>query len=340
MRILSKYKNEVKLRVEALDDLWHLFHILKKGDYMSGLTTRSIKMKEGVEKERKTVRLEIEVEKIGFQAFSGDMRVSGAITYGPEDIPLGDHHTFIIKPGSEIKIKKDWKRWELERLKESQSSQPQIGIVVMDNESALMGITSMYGIKTLAKIHSHFPKKGEPGFELAQKTYFGEIAAAIPTTDKVIIGGPGFAKDNFSSFLKDKHPDISERCIFTSTSTATETGFREIVANKLDKVLKDARMSKEEKLLENFVQEIGKEGLVTYGFEEVKKVVESGAVNLLLVGEKMLIQRRLGEDLELDRLMEMTRSQGGKVEVISKLTEAGKKLEGFGGIGAFLRYRV
>ena len=340
MRILSKYKNEVKLRVEWPDDLWHLFHILKKGDLLSGLTTRSIKVKEEAEKDRKTVLLEIEVEKVGFQEFSGDMRVSGVITRGPEEMPRGEHHSFILRPGSEIKISKEWRGWELERLKESQISQPQIGMVVMDNESALAGITSAYGIKTLAKIDSHYPRKGDPGFDLAQRTYFGEIAAALPETSKIIVGGPGFAKDNFSSFLEEKNPTLAEKCVFTSTSTATETGFREIVANKLDQVLKDARISKEEKLMDKFVQEIGKEGLITYGFKDVKKTVEAGAVETLLVGEELLIQRRLGEDPELDQLMEMTRNQGGRVEVISKLTEAGKKLEGFGGIAAFLRYKV
>jgi protein pelota len=327
MRILGKYRNEVKLRVEGLDDLWHLFHILKKGDFVSGLTTRSIKRKEEAEKDKKTIRLEIEVEKVGFQEFSGDMRISGNIVGGPEDVPRGEHHTFIIDPGSEIKIRKEWRNWEIDRLKEAENSQPQVGLVVMDNEISLVGITSAYGIKTLAKIHSHYPRKGDPGFDQAQKTYFGEIASTIPGTDKVVVGGPGFAKDNFKSFLDEKYPEISKRCTFTSTSTATETGFREIVANKLDKVLKDARMSKEEKLMDRFVQEIGKEGLVTYGFVEVKKAVESGAVETLLV-------------VELDHLMEITRNQGGKIEVISKLTEAGKKLDGFGGIGAFLRYRV
>lgn len=340
MRVLGKYKNEVKVRIEGLDDLWHLFHIIKKGDRILGLTTRSVKLKEEAEKERKTVFLEIIVEDVGFQEFSGDMRVSGAITSGPEDIPIGSHHTFTIKPGSEIRIRKEWRGWELDRLSESQKSQQPVGLAVIDNESALIGITSAYGIKTLAKINSHYPRKGEAGFELAQKTYFGEIAAALPDTERIIVGGPGFAKDNFESFIREKNPSLAGKCVFTSTSTATETGFREIVANKLDKVVKDARMSREEKLMELFVQEISKAGLVTYGFGEVKQAVGLGAVETLLVGEDLLIKRRLAEDTELDELMESTRSQNGKVEVISRLTEAGKKLEGFGGIATFLRFKV
>lgn len=340
MRVLGKYKNEVRIRIEGIDDLWHLYHILKRGDSLSGLTTRSVKTTTEAEKDRKTVLLSIEVDKVGFQEFSGDMRVSGAITQGPEDVPLGTHHTFTLKPGSEIKVTKQWKSWELDRLKEAQQNQKPVGLVVLDNESALVGITSAYGVKTLAKIESHYPRKGDPGFDLAQKTFFGEIIAALPSTERTIIGGPGFAKDNLESLLKDKRPDLAKACVFTSTSSSTETGFREIVSNKLDAVLADARISREEGLMESFVEAVGKEGLVTYGLEAVGRAVESSAVQTLLVGEALLISKRLEDDPRLDEWMEQVRNSNGKVEILSRLTEAGKKLEGFGGIAAFLRYRV
>lgn len=338
MKILSKYKNTLKIRVEQLDDLWHLYHVLKPGDVVESRTTRVIKQGED-EGERKSVRLKINLQKIGFQAFSGDMRLSGMIVEAPEEIPKG-HHTLIVKTGTELKITKLWKNWELDRLREAQKTQLQIGLVVMDTKEALIGITSAYGIKTLGNIRSFLPRKGETGFEAAERTYFGEIAATIPDTEKVIVGGPGFSKDNFSNFLKEKHPEIFSKCTFTSTSTATETGFREIVANVLDKVLREARLTLENQVVERFVTEIQKSGLVAYGLEEVEKCAESGAVEELLVSEKLLMEKRLGVDESLDELMEKVREMRGEVRIISQHTEAGQKIHGFGGIGALLRFRV
>lgn len=65
-----------------------------------------------------------------------------------------------------------------------------------------------------------------------------------------------------------------------------------------------------------------------------------GAADALLVSEQLLVKRRLDLDPQLDALMEQARSQNAKVMVVSGHTEAGKKLEGLGGIAALLRFKV
>ena len=45
-------KGIVKLKVENLDDLWHLMQIIEKGDIAKGTTTRKIKGNEGQEDKR------------------------------------------------------------------------------------------------------------------------------------------------------------------------------------------------------------------------------------------------------------------------------------------------
>jgi len=341
MRVLKRYKNSLKLRIEVTDDLWHLLHVLKAGDELSGITSRLIKRVED-EGERKSVFIKIKVDKISFQAFSGDMRVLGTILEGPEDVALGSFHTFTLKPGSEIEITKEWKRWELDRLNEAQQNQPMVGLVVMDNEQALVGATHTYGIKTLAKLESHTPKKGEAGYESAMRTYFGEIAIVLAglEVEKILVGGPGFAKDNFNSFLEEKYPAVAKKISITSTSTATESGFRELVSNVIDQVLKQSRLKKENTMVEELVTQIGKGGAVEYGLEHVKNAVEYGAVEVLLVSEKNLMEGRLNMNSRLDDLMEDVRQKSGEVIVVSEHTEAGKKLIGLGGIAAHLRFKI
>ena len=41
MKVLSRYKNKIKLLPQSIDDVWHLSNIIEKGDLVSGLTHRS-----------------------------------------------------------------------------------------------------------------------------------------------------------------------------------------------------------------------------------------------------------------------------------------------------------
>ena len=76
MKILHFQKNEAKVLVENLDDLWCLSNIIDTGDSVEGRTFRKIKASGGGEDERakaavkKPVFLRILVEKVEFSRYS------------------------------------------------------------------------------------------------------------------------------------------------------------------------------------------------------------------------------------------------------------------------------
>ena len=67
--------------------------------------------------------------------------------------------------------------------------------------------------------------------------------------------------------------------------------------------------------------------------QKVRKVLELGAVELLIISRK--IGRKEMRDLE-DKAVKI----GAKVEIVSEETEEGKQFSNLGGVGAVLRFAV
>ena len=88
-------------------------------------------------------------------------------------------------------------------------------------------------------------------------------------------------------------------------------------------------------------KEISKDNLAAYGLKEVKEAVNSGAVAMLMVTDSLIQKSRQDDKYqEIEELMKVTEQIKGEVFIISSDNEAGKKLDGLGGIGAILRYKV
>ncbi len=101
MRIITKNKDLIKLKVENLDDLWYLSQIIDIGDLISGKTTRKIKKESGINIKvfKKTTTLLIRVSKVEFHKTTLVLRVSGTIEEEKEDMSKGSHHTINIEEG-------------------------------------------------------------------------------------------------------------------------------------------------------------------------------------------------------------------------------------------------
>ena len=74
-------------------------------------------------------------------------------------------------------------------------------------------------------------------------------------------------------------------------------------------------------------------GKTAYGLENVKKALEIGAVELLLISESM--DNKVSEELE-----QTAENYGTKTEFISIETEEGQQFKNLGGVGAILRYNL
>jgi len=79
---------------------------------------------------------------------------------------------------------------------------------------------------------------------------------------------------------------------------------------------------------------------VSYGLGSVEKAISYGAVEELLVTDKMLRESTDAERKALEGLMREVERMGGKILIIHAEHEAGHKLTSLGGIAGLLRFRV
>lgn len=343
MRIL--YQNEkvgeIKLLMQNLDDLWHLYNLVQPKDLVKAMTFRRVEQipdklrPERMEKKR--MRLSIRVEKVEFHEFSDWLRIHGTIEEGPQD--LGAHHTLNLTINDDIAIIKEWEDHHLRRIKEAieATQKPMVSLLCLDDEEALLAELKQYGIKEVARI-----KSSTSGKMYAAKTgkeeFYAEIVGKLKQmepSEALIIMGPGFAKEELYNFGREKEPELFNRCQIFGTSYAGMTGIQEAMKSGIGaKIFEESRVAQETKLVERLLEEIKKEGLYAYGSQEVSSALDLGAVETLLVSDPHL--RKEGTE-DLLRRAEKARS---KIVIVSTYHEAGKKLQSLGGIASLLRFKI
>gem|GEM_PF-160646 len=211
--------------------------------------------------------------------------------------------------------------------------------------------------------HEWFKKIGE----MANQYFSGSEVKGV------IIGGPGPTKNYFvnSDYLSNV---IKKKIVgIVDTSYTDEFGVREVL-EKSGEIMKELGVVKERKLIEEFIKRISTDGLATYGENEVRQALIEGKVDTLLVSEKLtwlrvtmkcpqcgyeekitvkgetlptkpcpkcnIPMQPVEEEDVVEELAKLAEAGGAKVEVISTDTPEGKQFyEGFGGIGALLRYK-
>lgn len=169
MEILEEKPKEgkVKIKVETLDDLWHLYHIITPGDVVYAKTLRKQSQRSDSLRPEKVevipVFLGVKVEKINFHKFANQLRVTGPIIYASrEDVPLGKYHTIAVEPGTIITLQKErWKPYYIERLKEAveASKRAKVMIVTIEDGEAEMAIVREYGLDFIATIRHNLGGK-------------------------------------------------------------------------------------------------------------------------------------------------------------------------------------
>jgi protein pelota len=336
---LRENEGEIKLIPENLDDLWHLRFIIEKGDIVFALTKRTSESSDKLrsDKERITVRLGVEVEKVEFHRFANRLRISGRIIAGIEE---SGYHTLNITVGKELSIiKKEWKEEQLRRIKEAEeaSKRPEVAIVTIEEGEAVIGAVRQWGVEEVAEAKMSYGK----GMGSYRRDFFGEVASKLQNLDfrYVVIAGPGFAKNDFMEFLREKHPDIAKRAVVVDTSSIGIRGFIEVLKRRvLDKIAGEIRLTEEAEYIDELLERIAKNDRVAYGIDEVKKAYSYGAIEVLMVSDDFLLKER--EKWDLDSFMRDVELSGGKVIIMSSEFEPGKRLSSLGGIAALLRFKI
>jgi len=272
------------------------------------------------------------------------------------------------------------------------------GLFLIDRRECTIGMMRGNRIETLKYMTSQVPgKHGRGGqsqrrferlTEIAAHEWFvkcGEKASEIFLgEDKlkgIFIGGSGPTKQYFveENYL---HYEIQEKIIATfDTGYTDEFGLKELVT-AASETMTDLKISKEKKIMKRFLKEITKteKSLAVYGEIQVRKALEMGVIDTLLLSEDIRKYRitlscqscdyselktvdndwldnfksyscpkcdsssnmEITEKIDLiDELSDLADQTGAKVELISKNSEEGDSLySAFSGLAGILRYPV
>ncbi|MFX1293770.1 MAG: mRNA surveillance protein pelota [Promethearchaeota archaeon] len=349
---------EVELQIENLDDLWQLYNIIEPDDLVFAYTFRRVRQKQETLRpdsgEKVKMYLGICVTGVEFHAFSNLLRVKGLIKNGPMNlISLDSHHTINIEINTQLLIKKDnWSKFHLIRLNDaiSETKAQQILITVLDEREATIGLVTNIGIKIITHFHENIPGKR---FKISYhnqsvQQFFQKISTVLVENSRIynvqaiIIAGPGFAREHFIKYLQQKVPELKIPISTENASSANKSGIFEVIKQgSTSKILRNLRISQESELMEEVLRRLGKnQNDVTYGFNALKKVALTNAVEKLLLTDIFLREQSIEMRKEIDELIRNVEYNQGKIYVISTLHPAGEQLRALGSIAALLRFAL
>ncbi len=325
------------------------------------------------------------IPKNGLVLFCGNI----SETEGKTDLKM-----FPVNPVKQLKTKLYWcdSSFHLNPLEEMQKTKEVYALIVLDKREATVAILKGKSYEIAGHFTSNVAGKTRAGGqssvrferlrEEATQDFFKKTSEKInrifeeygENLKGVIIGGPGITKNKF---LEKGALDyrMKEKIIGTlDTSYTDESGIREMI-QKSEELLKDTALMKEKSLLNKFMEEIVKDGLVAYGEKEVMEALKIGKAETIILSEgiewtavkfkclacnnieELIIKKGKKPKLECTKcdsskveeleeleyaefIEEKAKNTSAKLKIISLETPEGEQFfKGFGGIGAFLRYK-
>ena len=281
--------------------------------------------------------------------------------------------------------------FQIEPLEEMLEQTGSYGLVVMDGKEATIAILKGKTFKIIRQLNSTAHQKVNKGGQSSARfqrirqevveVYYNRIGEAmepylaLKNFKGVNVGGPGPAKEDF---MKLKPYNYQLKVLgMVDTGYTDETGIKELL-EKSGEIIQEQEAIKEKKLINDFMKEIATEGLVTYGYYEIKEAIGKNQVSKLLVSENLdihaikylcgkcgnseekIVEGKLDLEREscskcatrvkIDELADMrdlvteiqdaAAAKGVDIELISQETTEGDQFFGtFHGLGAFLRYK-
>jgi protein pelota len=210
---------------------------------------------------------------------------------------------------------------------------------MVDDESAQLFRIREYGYESLGEVRSGPGGKRFGGSE-KWSMMSDEVLELVSINYKVgiplIIAGPGFFKETISAKARDGGIVDKNDIYLASASSGGISGLKEALSkgDAISKTVQGMRFARENELVDTLMERIGKGSKASYGQDQVKLSLDSGAVDTLLISET-LFRTQEGKDL-----ISLARTMGANHCLISTSHDGGKMLDKLGGMGALLRFDV
>ncbi|MEM3550660.1 MAG: peptide chain release factor aRF-1 [Candidatus Bathyarchaeia archaeon] len=265
-------------------------------------TTTRKNVQDAIVKVQQRLKLFKETPENGLVIFCGAVPQNGA---GSERI-----ETYVILPPEPIHIYlyRCNSRFHTEHLQELVREKEAYGILLIDATAATLATLQGRRLEIVREVTSGVPGKTRAGGQSARRyerlremrlqEYFrrvgehaNEVFLPIENLKGLIIAGPGptkyeFEKGDYLNYqLKEKVIDVVD------TAYVDEQGVKEVM-EKAPEIMRKIRYIEERQIIQRFLYEIGHDtGMATYGEETVRKALEAGAVQTLLLSEGIDIAR-------------------------------------------------
>jgi peptide chain release factor subunit 1 len=218
--------------------------------------------------------------------------------------------SYVITPPEPIRVYlyRCDSRFHTEHLQEMLREKETYGILLVDASEATIATLQGKRLEIVRKMHSGVAGKTRAGGQSARRyerlrdmqlnEYFTRVGAhaneaflPIDTLKGIIVGGPGPTKYDFEKgdylnyMLKNKIIDTID------TAYVEEQGVKEVV-DKAPEIMRKVRYIEEKEIMQKFLYEVGHDtGMMTYGEAEVRRLLQAGAVRLLIMSESLDLVR-------------------------------------------------
>ena len=224
MRIKGKLEltpfapGKVDLVIDNIEDLWTLYNIISKGDFIKTAMFRKIQHESGggkVQSTKKKLIITIKIEEIDYDQNDGIIRLKGKNVSQNENIAIGQFQTCEISQGSFFSLyKKYWDEIHIDTLKAStdNSIKADLAALIMEEGVAHLYLISNNLTTLQGKVTQSIPKKrtGSTGHDKSKKEFFSKILNQLvkqinfEIVKCVVVASPGFTKDEFGDYMTDQ----------------------------------------------------------------------------------------------------------------------------------------
>ncbi|CAN6487259.1 unnamed protein product [Victoria cruziana] len=368
MRILHKSivpngSGSIKIVPEETDDLWHAYNIISVGDIVLADTFRKVQREAasgGRDSERVRLKLEIQVEDIDYDNAASVLRLHGKNIMENEHVKIGAFHTIEVEQHRSLVLKKDvWDSMALEVLHQAcdPGARADLAVVMMQEGLANILLVGKSITTTRSRIEASIPRKHGPalgGYEKALNRFFENVLQAVlrnvdfKVVRCLVLASPGFAKDQFYSFLllEAERRELrslienKSRILLVHSSSGYKHSLREVLdAPNVISLIKDTKAAQEVRALKDFFEMLSIDpARACYGPKHVEFAHERMAIQTLLIIDDLFRSCDIKTRRKYVNLMDSIKDSGGTAHVFSSMHVSGEQLAQLTGIAAILRF--
>ncbi|KAL0087246.1 eRF1 domain 1 [Phycomyces blakesleeanus] len=363
-KVLEKdASGQVTLYPEELEDMWHVYNLISKGDMIKATTIRRLQAETSTgstSSQRIRLVLTITVETVDFDPQAGLLRINGRVASESPHVKMGSYHTIDLELNRNFTLfKPEWDTISLERVEDACDVTKQADVAAVVCQEGLANVCFLTQHMTIVRqrIEAPIPRKRKgsvANYEKGLQKFYDQIYQAIlrhvhfDIVKAIIIASPGFVKDQFYTYMMDQAVKTDNKTIMENKSkfilihcsSGHKHALNEVMQDpSIQARLADTKAAREVQALDKFYQMLNNDpDRAFYGFSHVLKANERGAIGTLLVTDELFRSADVETRRKYIDLVEQVRAMGGSVYVFSSLHVSGEQLNQLSGVAAILNF--